>query len=113
MVNDDTIPNNSVNNDNSQDASSPDHQAENHHNDAKISSGNGSNSETETATEETSNGPIKVRITQCLKIAQKVAFKNATRVEYFLTFVNICDFRLRMNPWRTVTQNPKKRQQMT
>ena len=60
LVNDDTIPNNSVNNDNSQDASSPDHQAENHHNDAKISSGNGSNSETETATEETSNGPIKV-----------------------------------------------------
>merc|ERR1711953_503458 len=61
LVNDDTIPNNSVNNDNSQDASSPDHQAENHHNDAKISSGNGSNSETETATEETSNGPIKVK----------------------------------------------------
>ena len=62
LVNDDTIPNNSVNNDNSQDASSPDHQAENHHNDAKISSGNGSNSETETATEETSNGPIKVQL---------------------------------------------------
>merc|ERR1712156_873403 len=61
LVNDDTIPNNSVNNDNSQDASSPDHQAENHHNDAKISSGNGSNSETETATEETSNGPTKVK----------------------------------------------------
>ena len=73
MVNDDTIPNNSVNNDNSQDASSPDHQAENHHNDAKISSGNGSNSETETATEETSNGPIKVQLKK-KKIHEQVQY---------------------------------------
>ena len=58
MSNDDSIPNNSVNNENSQDGTSPEHHTENHNNDAKAS-GNGSNSETETA-EDSSNGPIKV-----------------------------------------------------